>query len=112
VNSGKFVSSNFHGVLLGEVKTTAIMEYYGNFTKIADDYSAYGQRPNIFNITYIKLEHAEVVYLNQLALQRQASFGFDINMNDFMNSTDFAWVHSNGYSTVFYRKDPTPPTLP
>ncbi len=105
VNSAMFVSDNFHGVLLGEFKTTSIMDYYGNFSAIFDDYSLYGQRPNIFNVTFIELNHVEVVYISQLTLERAELLGIDVDLNSFMNSTEFSCVHSNGYSYVFFRED-------
>lgn len=111
VNSAKFVSESFHGVLLGEFKTTTIMNYYGNYSRIVDDYSLYGTRPNIFNITFIEIEHAETVYVTQLTIERATGLGIDIDMNSFINSTEFSCVHSNGYSSLYFRKDPSLPPL-
>jgi hypothetical protein len=105
VNSAQFVSGNFHGNLLGEFKEVSIMEYYGNFNAIFDDYSLYGERPNVFNITFIEQVHIEVVYITQLTLERATGIGIDVDLDAFRNSTNFNCVHSNGYSSVFFRKD-------
>jgi hypothetical protein len=102
--SSMFVSDNFHGVLLGEFKTTSIMNYYGDFRAIFNDYSLYGYRPNIFNLTYIEENHVQVVYITQLTLYRAESLGLEVNMDSFLNSPEFSCVHSDGYSYVLMRE--------
>ena len=112
LNSAQFVSGNFNGNLLAEFKEVGIMEYYGSFNAVFNDYSLYGERPNIFNITFIEQEHVEVVYITQLTLERATGLGIEVGLDSFGNSTKFNCVHSNGYSSVFFRKDVLSSSLP
>ena len=112
LNSAQFVSGNFNGNLLAEFKEVGIMEYYGSFNAVFNDYSLYGERPNIFNITFIEQVHIEVVYITQLTLERATGLGIEVGLDSFENSTKFNCVHSNGYSSVFFRKDVLSSSLP
>ena len=112
IGSAKFVSANFDGVLLGDFKTTTIMNYYGNFSAIYDDYSLYGERPDIYNVTFIEENNVGLVYIDQLGLYKGAAYGMDVDMNSFTNSTDFSCVYSNGYSFVFSREEVAGSMLP
>lgn len=105
VAAAKFVGDNFHGILLGNFKIVGVMDYYGNFSAIYDDYSLVGERPNIFNVTFIMEHHVEAVCITQLTLRSAQALGIEIDLDSFWNSRDFSCVYSNGYSYVFVRED-------
>lgn len=103
ISSARFISSNFHGILLGGFKETAIQNFYGNFSRIYNDYYLLGRRPNLFNYSFIEEEGIELVYITQLTILKESWSGRDLNIDLFLNSPSFDCVHSNEYSFVLVK---------
>jgi len=103
VSSAKFIGFNSNGILLGEFKETAIQTYYGNFSLVYNDYYLVGNRPDIFNYTFIEEGRMNVIYITQLSVLRASWSGMNLSMELFLNSSFLDCVHSNGYSIVLVR---------
>ena len=103
ISSAQFVSANFHGTVLGEFKETSILKFYGNFNKVYNDYYLVGNRPDVFNLTFIKEQNIELVYITQLTIMKESLAGRRLEISTFVNSTLFNCVNSNGYSITFLR---------
>jgi hypothetical protein len=103
ISSAQFVSANFHGTVLGEFKETSILKFYGNFNKVYSDYYLVGSRPDVFNLTFIKEQNIELVYITQLTIMKQSLVGRPLEISTFVNSTLFNCVNSNGYSITFLK---------
>ena len=101
--SAEFIGGNFNGTILGEFKETSIMRFYGNYSKVFNDYSAYGIRPDIFNMTFIRDMRIELVYITQLTIFRASLIGINVDAAEFINDTGFNCIYSNGYSSAFLR---------
>jgi hypothetical protein len=104
ISSAQFISANFHGTVLGEFKEACIMRFYGNFKKVYDDYQQVGERqPDIFNLTFIKKQKIELVYISQLNIMDHFLAGRRLEICTFVNFTLFNCVNSNEYSITLLR---------
>lgn len=110
VSSANFISSNFHGIAMGEFKETSIWKFFGNFSQLYNDYYLYGKRPDIFNMTFIDKYSVELVYITQLTLQKEALSGRLLDINNLRSSITFNCINSNGYSTILLRTKHIPTT--
>jgi hypothetical protein len=100
VTSAHFISSNFHGTLLAEYKETTILKFYGNFNKVYDDFQLIGERPDIFNSTFIKEQNIKIVQITQLTILRESWAKRNLDINQFINSPSFNCIYSSEYSTT------------
>jgi hypothetical protein len=103
VSSAIFAGSNFHGTILSEYRETGVLEYYGNFSKIYNDYYLVGQRPDVFNFIFIENHGIQLVYLTQLTIESFSSTGKILNETSFLESPSFNCIYSNGYSQFLLR---------
>lgn len=103
VSSAIFAGSNFHGTILSEYRETGVLEYYGNFSNIYNDYYLVGQRPDVFNFTFIENHGIQLVYFTQLTIQSFSSAGEILNETSFLESPSFSCIYSNGYSQFLLR---------
>jgi hypothetical protein len=98
ISSAIFISDHFNGVALGGFKETSIWKFFGNFSKIYNDYYLYGTKPDVFNLTFIQKQSIELVYISQTTLQKELLSGRPLNVSTFIDSTKFNCISANGYS--------------
>jgi len=98
ISSACFISSNFNGVALGEFKESSIWKFFGNFSKVYNDYYLYGMKPDVFNLTFIEKQSIELIYITQITLQKESLYGRPLDMSTFVYSTRFNCISANGYS--------------
>jgi hypothetical protein len=107
VYSAKFIASNFHDVVLGEWKNTAIMEFYGNFSRIYNDYYLLGKRPDLFemyNYSFIEENGIGLVYITQLTTESAGEkSGQTLTLSNFLDNPFLDCAYSNDYSAVLIR---------
>jgi hypothetical protein len=107
VAPAKFIASNFHGVVLGEWKNTAIMEFYGNFSKVYNDYYLIGKRPDLFemyNYSFIEENGIGLVYITQLTTESAGErSGQTLTLRNFLDNPFLDCAYSNDYSAILVR---------
>jgi len=107
IDSAKFIASNFHDVVLGQWKDTAIMEFYGYFSKVYNDYYLLGKRPDLFemyNYSFIEANGIGLVYIAQLTTESAGEkSGQTLTLGNFLDNPFLDCVYSNDYSAVLVR---------
>jgi len=102
-DSARFIASNFHGVLLSEFRETGIQNFYGNFSRVYNDYYLWGKRPDVFNHSFIEEKNIELVYITQLTILKESWSGKELDINSFLDSPFFNCISSNEYSLVLIK---------
>ncbi len=107
ISSAKFAANYFHGIVLADYTESEIMNYYGNFSKVYNDYYAIGAPPDVFNQNFIAAHGIKLVCITQLDVLNQALEGYNLSPTFLENST-FDLVYNNGYSTIQVNSAQTP----
>jgi len=100
VESGQFIADNFDGVLTGDFSSTSVLNYYGDFDAIYNDYYLVGYRPDIYNYTHIVDNDVELIYLHQIIMLKEEWRGRSENYEFLLGSDSFNRVYSSYYSNV------------
>ena len=99
ISSADFAANYYHGIVLADYKVTGIMNYYGDFSKVYNDYYAIGSPPDVFNQSFITNTGIQLVCITQLDVLNQALEGHNFN-SAFLENSTFNVVYSNWYSTI------------
>jgi hypothetical protein len=102
-SSARFISAKYNGTVLGEFKDTSILRFYGNFGRVYNDYHLVGERPNVFDLAFIKEQEIGLVYITQLTVMKESLAGTQLEISTFVNSTSLDCVNSNEYSITLLR---------
>jgi len=104
ISSAMFIGARFNGVILGEFKETAIDNFYGNFSKVYNDYYQGGNRPDLsdlFNYSFIEGHNVGLIYTTQLTVLSTNLHSENDPNSLFLNLPFLNLVHSDGYSWVY-----------
>jgi len=107
IDSAKFIARDFNGVVLGQWRDTAVMDFYGNFDRVYNDYFLLGKRPDLFemyNYSFIEAKGIGLVYITQLTTESAGErSGQTLTLGNFLDNPFLDCVYSNDYSAVLVR---------
>jgi hypothetical protein len=107
ISSAEFAANYSHGIVLADVKDREIMNYYGNFSKVYDDYYAVGAPPDVFNTTFISTHGIQLICITQLTVLSQVLEGHNVSPT-FLEDSTFDVVYNNGFSKILVAATLTP----
>jgi hypothetical protein len=97
-NGAIFVANYYNGNVLSNFKDTMLLKYYGNFSKIYNNFWLVGKAPDIFNATFIEKQNVQIVYFSQLMAEEQTYQGRNISVDSFQQNRGFNCIYDNGHS--------------
>ena len=104
-NGAIFISNNFNGSILSDFKDSMLLKYYGNFTKMYNNFFLVGQAPDVFNLTFVQEQKIQVIYLSQITEEIQIYQGRNFTIDSFAQNGGLNCIYSNGYSVALINPD-------